>query len=434
MTGNNGSAVGIIVLVTAMLTVAGASFARDEDKTLQRGKLSFLQNSDRQTINSTYIDAPLSLFGTSRAFSQAPPVGIHPRVLFNQSEWEQLVSDYARNRNVPGWHKHFLDFTYGHGPGNKFTPAFESLNFSVDSDTLAGYFDIWARDNVTGQSYMMNDYTENVIFQMTLHAFVETNRTGVDSPVFNRVIFILDNWAKVVNAHGDKYDCYEVTSPAYNKCTPSNATAKKLNSAAWSKTWDLTPQNAMGLFGVAMSYDVLFNRMSTSADLIDKRDRVRDVLARIVRGRKSWGMGQSSKRLVSNWGFYTGSVLFLANYAIEGEGHDAFILTEGSRIVQEYMKRGVYPDGAALEDGYVPAIAFRESSNLFVALARRGQNYLDSQVFRNFLFHVSQMYEPWFCGNYIGHASGDGGGAMYQSVHALGRYGKFGCMEFSSMF
>jgi hypothetical protein len=434
MKGNNGSVVGIVMFAMAMYSVASAYVASDEEKTVENGEVGMPGISQRQSINLTSIDAPVSLFGTARSFSQAPPVGIHPRVLFNQTEWEQLVYDYASNRNVPGWHKHFLDFTYGHGPGNKFTPAFEKLNFSVDNDTLAGYFDIWGKDNVTGQSYLMNDYTENVIFQMTLHAFVETNRTGVDSPIFDRVIFILDNWAKVVNAHGDKYDCYEVTSPAYNKCTPSNTTAKQLNSAAWSKTWDLAPQNAMGLFGVAMSYDVLFNRMSTSAALIEKRDRVRDVLARIVRGRNSWGMGMSSKRLVSNWGLYTGSVLFIANYAIEGEGHDDFIMTEGSRIVQEYMKRGVYPDGAVLEDGYVPAIAFRESSNLFVALARRGQNYLDSQVFRNLLFHVSQMYEPWFCGNYIGHASGDGGGAMYQSIHALGRYGKFGCQEFSNLF
>jgi hypothetical protein len=376
----------------------------------------------RQSGSLPMTNAPQSLFGVARSFSQAPEVGVHPRVLFNQSEWDELISDYATYRNVAGWHKHFLDLSYADGPANKVTPAFEKLNFSVDNKTMASYFGVWGFDNFTKKPYQMTEYTETAIFQMTLHAFVETKLKNQESPVFARVISILENWAKVVNAHGDQYDCKEPTSPAYMKCTPANTTA--LNSGAWSQTWDLAQQHAMGLFGIAMSYDVMYNRMSVSAELIQKRNLVRDVIARIVRGRLSWGMGLDNKRLISNWVPYTGSTLFLANYAIEGEGHDPFILTEGARLMREYMRRGVYPDGAAAEDGYVPGIAFRESSNMLVALARRGQNHLDSQVFRNFLFHVSQMYEPWFCGNFIGHASGDGGGSMYQSLHALGRYGK----------
>lgn len=83
------------------------------------------------------------------------------------------------------------------------------------------------------------------------------------------------------------------------------------------------------------------------------------------------------------------------------------------------MKRAIYPDGSALEDGYVLSIALREGSNVLVAAEKRGHGHLTSQKFKNFVYHTAHMYEPWACGQYVGGSSG--GGELYNSFHALVR-------------
>jgi hypothetical protein len=89
--------------------------------------------------------------------------------------------------------------------------------------------------------------------------------------------------------------------------------------------------------------------------------------------------------------------LWLSNLAIEGEGADAFIAAEYPRVIDEYMKRAVYPDGSAMEDGYVVNLALREGSNVLVAAEKRGRGHIASQKFRNLVYHVAHMYEPWAC-------------------------------------
>jgi hypothetical protein len=111
--------------------------------------------------------------------------------------------------------------------------------------------------------------------------------------------------------------------------------------------------------------------------------------------------------------------LWLTNLAIEGEGADAFIETQYPRVLAEYMKRAIYPDGSVLEDGYIPSIAFREGANVLVAAEKRGHGHLTSQKFRNFIYHTALSYEPWKCGDYVGGSSG--GGVLYNAFQGLAR-------------
>lgn len=161
----------------------------------------------------------------------------------------------------------------------------------------------------------------------------------------------------------------------------------------------------LGVFGLAMSYDLMYNRLGATAEGTAIRSRVAGAISRITAGRYSWGMGIPRRRAWSNWVTYWGN-LYLSNLAIEGEGSDAFIAQDYPPLVAAYMQHAIYPDGGSLEDSYIMDIAFREGANVLLALARRGENHLSTPRFRNFITHTAVMYEPWACGGYIGHSSG----------------------------
>lgn len=72
------------------------------------------------------------------------------------------------------------------------------------------------------------------------------------------------------------------------------------------------------------------------------------------------------------------------------------------------------------EDGYMFNLGMREGSLLYIALARRGHDYLNTTRFRNFIYWGSQMMEPWHCGEFVGHSAG--GGTLYPTWQALARY------------
>jgi hypothetical protein len=401
---------------TLHVDVGGTSqyFSLDDDRILQRVGSPQKEPSPPPAV-SPKIQNESALFGSARRFSAAPTkAGIHPRVMYTVSEWDDLVASYASQRSIAGWHKHFMDFTRNFGPLQGELAVLNALNID-DSDTavLATRFESWGT-TMQGENARMSEAASSALFMTTLHAFVETNMTGQDSPLFRHVYSLMNKHCAIVAAHADLYDCYEPTSPVYGQCTnaiPGGATY----SAVWSKSWTLEIEGRTGVAGLAMSYDVLYNRMETSL-----RTRVRNTIARILRGRVIWGMNLDNERLMANWIPYHSNA-FLANLAIEGEGHDAYMHAQYPRIFREYMRRAIYPDGGTLEDGYV-TLGFRQGSNTLVALARRGQNYLDTVKFRNFVLQLVHSTEPWACGSYIGGSSGDGGGTVYPSLYALIKY------------
>lgn len=188
---------------------------------------------------------------------------------------------------------------------------------------------------------------------------------------------------------------------------------------------------------MALSYDVLYGHMNKS-----QRRFVRSALAIMVKDRWHWGINNVNTRsapnvithphrIFGNWAIYHAN-LYLTNLAIEGEtdfdpltlsvgvGFNSNINRKTIALYDAFMKHSIYPDGTTFEDGYIYNLGLRDGSLAFVALARRGHNYLNTPRFRNFILTGAAMHEPYRCGDLVGHSSG--GGLLYPSFYALARY------------
>jgi hypothetical protein len=109
------------------------------------------------------------------------------------------------------------------------------------------------------------------------------------------------------------------------------------------------------VFGMAMAYDVLYAEFRGS-----DRELLRSTIARVVRGRRSWGMGLQETLLASNWVLYN-SNLWLANLAIEGSSADKDIETQFPIAIKGFLKMSIYPSGESLEDGMCSVLSMRAS-------------------------------------------------------------------------
>lgn len=274
----------------------------------------------------------------------------------------------------------------------------------------------------------LSDFHEGGIFMYTLHVAVNSRVVEMGGDAFlspeknlEAVIHMIVNIAKVALSHYAVYGCEDCPYQA---------------GIRWSDLWDVERgwgvSNSwyVGLSGLAFSYDVLHKDMNT-----EQRRFLNSALALMVKGRRYWGISDTSDvfspnvqkhphRIYSNWAIYHAN-LYLANLVIEGEtdfdemtsevgvGFDTVINDRVRDIYSAYIQHATYPDGSGFEDGYTFNLAFREGSLGFIALARRGENYLDSPRGRNMIHYVAQSYEPYRCGNFVGHSSG--GGLLYHT-------------------
>lgn len=163
---------------------------------------------------------------------------------------------------------------------------------------------------------------------------------------------------------------------------------------------------------------------------MQQRRFVNSAIGLLVKGRTHWGISDTSDRyspnvmqhphrIFSNWAIYHAN-LYLANLVIEGEtdfdtmasafgaGFNTNVNEKVPALYTAYMQHAIYPDGSSFEDGYTFDLAFREGSLGFLALARRGENHLDTPRGRNMIHYAAQSYEPYRCGNFVGHSSGGG--------------------------
>jgi hypothetical protein len=184
------------------------------------------------------------------------------------------------------------------------------------------------------------------------------------------------------------------------------------NSVWATNTWVKTTGWLMGDLGLAMTYDFFYNEMSVS-----DREVVRSAIATAISNRVSWGMDLADGRIVSNHALYHGALPMLA-LAIEGESNNspetrAYITNTYSKwtnMIRRFMEQAIYASGACLEDAYPFATAFRDSSALFVALARRpgdGTNFFRHPNFTNHARYILQSIQPFTNGIFTGHGSGD---------------------------
>lgn len=365
--------------------------------------------------------------------------GAHPRILFSFDEWEKMTTKYAAERDTPDrWYKAFLDYTENKGPGND-----QLYDWSlIDTSAYTGKADMnkTALAILAKEVELMGEYHEGGMFMCALHATVNEKYEYFNGKEylpegqgFPMAINVIVNFAKIVLSHYATYGCVG--------CEYRSGI---MYSDLWNpfRSWGIQNDWLTGGLGIALSYDVLYDRFTE-----EQRRFIRSAIAIMVTARQHWGITDVSNRMspnavlhpnriFSNWATYHAN-LFLTNLAIEGEsdfddmtsgltidgqspGFDWKIHDRSIALYDAFMKHSVYPEGSTFEDGYVYSLAFREGSLAFIALAKRGINLIDTPRFRNLIYNSAQMHEPFRCGHFIGHSSG--GGALYPASYALFRY------------
>lgn len=246
-------------------------------------------------------DAPEELLGQPKVFAPVPPVGEHPRVLLNSAELSALGIRFKDGYNVAGtFEKFFYDFTKTEfGPGNEALAMFEGIDVAQMNDTeKAAIAELGWGQKRNGRTARMEEATASAMILGTFHAVVQEEINGVESSIVDKMVKIMGTWADCIQAHARVYDCHEENVPCQGR--PEGGFQ---GSLLWRKDWALAQEWGTGSFGLAMAYDLLWNKMGSGERLV-VREKVRAALARIVKGRYTWGMGFDNRRIVSNWGAY----------------------------------------------------------------------------------------------------------------------------------
>lgn len=178
--------------------------------------------------------------------------------------------------------------------------------------------------------------------------------------------------------------------------------------AKYLKFWgtdefNVTVSWLFGAAGFPLAYDLLYNDMS-----VEQRDTVRSAIAAASQGRRPWGAGVPKGRAISNWYGYHGELAVMLA-AIEGEeGYDEETYRVIEQILSDYFEVGFTPEGACHEDAYGPNLGFRAGSFGYLVMARRGNDLLGTEKFRNIVQSVAQDAQPYPGGDLVGGASGTG--------------------------
>lgn len=246
-------------------------------------------------------DVPEGLLGQPRVFEPPPPAGVHPRVLLTSSELSALAARFKNGVNVAGtFEKFFYDFTKTEfGPGNEALELLQAIDVTQMNDTeKAAIAELGWGHKSNGRVARMEEATASAMILSSFHAFVQEEISGVESPIVNKLVKIMGTWADCIQSHARVYDCYEENVQCQGR--PEGGFQ---GSLLWRKDWALAQEWGTGSFGLAMAFDLLWNKMGSGERLV-VREKVRAALARIVKGRYSWGMGFDDRRIVSNWGAY----------------------------------------------------------------------------------------------------------------------------------
>jgi len=396
------------------------------------------------TVHSDNYSAHNDFFGKAREFMQGNmSAGAHPRILFSAAEWETITMNYAKGRDIPGsWYKANLDYTLLKGPGNTFLQKLSAIDTSAYTGQEG--MNKTALKILSAEVELMGEYHEGGIFMAALHVFVNDKYKNLNNGKgylpentyisnYTMIINVVVNYAKILLSHYNVYACIE--------CEYKYGI---LYSDLWNtfRGWSVNNDWLTAGLGMALTYDVLHDRMT-----LEERRFMRSAFALMVSGRQHWGITDVSNRyspnavlhphrIFSNWATYHAN-LFLTNCAIEEEtdfdnvtknvmvngelvGFNWDVHDKSIALYDAFMKHSIYPEGSTFEDGYMYSLAFREGSLAFIALAKRGINYIDTPRFRNFMYNSAQMHEPFRCGEFIGHSSG--GGGLYPASYALFRY------------
>jgi hypothetical protein len=313
----------------------------------------------------------------SRIFSSPPAVGVHPRLVFNAGELSQ-VYDFWHNTTFGAWMR------------NK-------VSGSINSSQIQALASLDLSGGVTAAhltTYMRADEGRNNAFWLTaLDGYVH-NDAVIKTSITNAIY----NYAQIVIA--SKTFMPKPTDPNFSNIWKDNG-------------WGVSTNWTFG-DGIAMAYDLMYNDMTTT-----QRDTVRQAIAMVTEGRRAWGMGYPSTRIVSNWAMYNGS-LFTTVAVIEGEtGFDQQVYDLYLQLAENFFTHELYECGGAIEDGYLQ-LALREGGIAMIAMARRGHNFFENPHVQSFTRWLAQVNNPFPGGQIVGHSSG--GDYTYPSMYTVLKY------------
>ena len=399
------------------------------------------------SLNAAHYTAasplPASLFGrlAIRPFTPAERAPYaHPRVVVSGSEWAALVDKHVANfRRNASWSDSLLTLTESMGPASPFVARLAALETAAELGDVGAKSradlsapEIAALERVAANIKMANEATSHALFLCSFWAAVSdkleepflppnATRTCVNAAV---------GWAKVLIAH-------RILS-----CEDGCGGGGLAYLWDFSRKWDVSNDWFTSGFSLALTYDVLYRHMKEG-----ERTTVRSALALLVMKRFVWGTAEVTSRsnpnaethphrIYGNWALYH-SNLYMTNLAIEGEtgflpyvkdvlnengerGFNEGLSTKFEAMAKAFMVHTINPDGSTFEDGYTYFTAFREGSLGLLATHKRGSGVLAMSRFRNTIHHAAQMFEPWQCGELVGHSSG--GGLGYPAFVGLFRY------------
>lgn len=287
----------------AIVCLLSISTGHSLDQDIVGGLASFNIQSftaDRISAGDELLtNAPEWLLGQPKVFEPAPPVGVHPRVILNAAELSVLAARFAeRYESTDTFEKYFYDFTKTEfGPGNEALSLLEDVNVTgMDDEEKAAIVELGWGQRRNGNRARMDQTTADAMVLSVVHSVIQEELNGIESTIVKKLIKIMGTWAACIQSHARIYDCHEENVEC--RARPEGGFQ---GSLLWRKDWGLAQEWGTGSFGLAISYDLLWNKMVSGERLV-VRESIRAAIARIVKGRYSWGIGLDSRRIVSNWG------------------------------------------------------------------------------------------------------------------------------------
>ncbi len=156
-----------------------------------------------------------------------------------------------------------------------------------------------------------------------------------------------------------------------------------------------------GAAGLPIAYDVLHDSMTPEERIIVQR-----ALVAATTGRRPFGSDLPRGRAISNHYGYHGELAVMLAAVEEAPGFDRSAWNRIRQVLRDYLEVGFTPEGDCHEDTYGPNLGLRAGSMGLLVMARRSEDLLRTDHFRNVVRWMAQDSVPFAGGGMVGGASG----------------------------